>query len=326
MSRAAAFLAAVLCLALIPAAQAGWVSREAAVMGTSVRVTAYHEQDSRAARAVAAVLAELRRIDAAMSPYRPDSEISRVNARAAREPVMVSREFAEVLARAREFSELTGGAFDITYASVGHLYRFRDRRRPQAEAIQQRLPAVDYRHVLVNPDGPSVRFRQPGVRIDLGGIAKGYAVERGTQVLREHGIAHGQVSAGGDTRLLGDRRGRPWVVGIQDPRDADAMVARIPVVDEAVSTSGDYERYFDERGVRYHHILDPDTGDSARSVRSVTVLGPDATATDALSTSVFVLGPERGLALVETLEGFEAVVVDAAGRMRFSAGLRDLAD
>ena len=233
MSRALATLAAVLCLALVPAAQAGWVSRDATVMGTSVRVTAYHQDEARAGRAVAAVLAELRRIDAAMSPYRPDSEISRVNARAAREPVPVSREFADLLARAREFSELTGGAFDITYASVGHLYSFRDRRRPEAAALQQRLPAVDYHHVLLHPDGPSVRFRQPGVRIDLGGIAKGYAVEQGTEVLRRHGIAHGQVSAGGDTRLLGDRRGRPWVVGIQDPRDPEALVARIPVVDEA---------------------------------------------------------------------------------------------
>ena len=295
-------------------------------MGTSVRVAAYHEDDARAQAAVPAALQELRRIDAAMSPYKPDSEISRVNARAAREPVPVSAEFAGLLERAREISELTGGAFDITFASVGHLYSFRDGRRPGPDAIHQRLPAVDYRHVQVDGDGPTVRFTRPGVRIDLGGIAKGHAVERATAVLRQHGIAHGQVSAGGDTRLLGDRRGRPWVVGIQDPRNPEALVARIPVVDEAVSTSGDYERYFDEQGVRYHHILDPGTGDSARAVRSVTVLGPEATATDALSTSVFVLGPERGLALIDGMAGFEAVVVDAEGRMRFSSGLTDLAD
>ena len=322
--RFAGTLAALFCLSLAPTAGAGWVSRDAAIMGTSVRVAAWHEDDATAEAGVAAVLAEMRRIDAAMSPYRPDSEISRVNARAAREPVAVSAEFAALLQRARAFSELTEGAFDITYASVGHLYSFRDRRRPQAGAVARRRGAVDYRHVRIEPRGPTVRFTHPDVRIDLGGIAKGYAVERGATLLRERGIAHGQVTAGGDTRLLGDRLGRPWVIGIQDPRDPEALVARIPVADEAVSTSGDYERYFDEDGVRYHHILDPRTGDSARAVRSVTVLGPDATSTDALSTSVFVLGSDAGLALIDRQEGFEAVVVDAAGRMRFSAGLQDL--
>jgi thiamine biosynthesis lipoprotein len=127
--------------------------------------------------------------------------------------------------------------------------------------------------------------------------------------------------AGGDTRVLGDRRGRPWVIGIQDPRRKDALVARIPLVDAAISTSGDYERCFEEDGVRYHHILDPETGASASGVRSVTIIGPDTTTTEGISKSVFIKGAERGMRFVESLSGIDAVIVDGNGRMHYTAGL-----
>jgi thiamine biosynthesis lipoprotein len=136
-------------------------------------------------------------------------------------------------------------------------------------------------------------------------------------------ILQGSVAAGGDSRIIGDRRGEPWTVGIQDPRNEDAMAVLLPLVDTAVSTSGDYERFFVEDGVRYHHILDPSTGDSARSSWSVTILGPEATFTDALSTSVFVLGPSRGLALIDQLPGVDAIIIDAEGRLLYSADLAE---
>ncbi len=148
--------------------------------------------------------------------------------------------------------------------------------------------------MIVDPEASTVRFSREGVRIDLGGIAKGYAVDRAIGILESRGIAHASVTAGGDTRIIGDRFGRPWIVGIRHPDDAGRVVVRMPIVDAAISTSGDYERYFDEDGERYHHIIDPKTGRSAGEVRSVTLIGPDATTTDGLSTSVFVLGPERG--------------------------------
>ena len=129
------------------------------------------------------------------------------------------------------------------------------------------------------------------------------------------------ASAGGDTRLLGKRGEKPWIVGVRDPDREDGFVTRLALDDEAVSTSGDYERFFIEDGIRYHHILNPSTGKSAGSVRSVTVIGPDATMTDGLSTSVFVLGPEAGLALIESLEGYETVIVDKEHRVVFSTGL-----
>jgi FAD:protein FMN transferase len=146
-------------------------------------------------------------------------------------------------------------------------------------------------------------------------------VDRSIALLRALGIEHAMVNAGGDTRLIGDRRGKPWIVGIRDPRNDGKVVTRLPLENEAISTSGDYERYFEEDGVRYHHILVPGTGQVARAVRSATVIGPDATLTDGLSTTVFVLGVERGMELVSRLPGVEAVIVDGEGRVFHSAGL-----
>ncbi|MEO1065580.1 MAG: FAD:protein FMN transferase, partial [Actinomycetota bacterium] len=152
-----------------------------------------------------------------------------------------------------------------------------------------------------DPVGNSVRFLEPGVRINLGGIAKGYVVERGIDLLRRAGVSNAIVTAGGDSRLLGDRRGRPFMVGIRDPRVDGEVAISVPLEDEAISTSGDYERYFEEDGVRYHHIIKPSTGTPAAGVHSATVIGPDAVMTDALSTSVFVMGVDRGLKLIAGL-------------------------
>ena len=296
-------------------------AREEAIMGTRVAVEVWHEDPAVAAAAIEAVMAEMRRVDALMSHYRPDSELSQVNARAAAGPVAVQPELAALIARALEFSRQTDGAFDITYASVGYLYDYRAQRRPSEQQIAAGLPAVNWRHVEVDLAAATVRYAREGVRIDLGGIAKGYAVDQGVAILGRLGIRHGSVAAGGDTRILGDRHGRPWVVGIRHPDDRSRVIARIPLVDAALSTSGDYERYFDEDGERYHHIIDPRTGRSAGGLRSVTIIGPDATTTDGLSTSVFVLGAERGLELIERLGAVDAVIVTAAGRVLYSSGL-----
>src|SRR5690606_18983336 len=167
----------------------------------------------------------------------------------------------------------------------------------------------------------TVRFAVPGVRINLGGIAKGYAVERGAALLRAAGVEHAVLNAGGDTRVLGDRRGQPWLIGIRHPRLDGALVTRLPLVDEAISTSGGDERYFEEDGKRYHHIIHPATGLPTEGVVSVTVLGPDATITAGLSTTLFVLGAEAGLELIERFGGYEAVIVAGGGRPSYSSGL-----
>ena len=166
-----------------------------------------------------------------------------------------------------------------------------------------------------------MHFLQEGVRINLGGIAKGYVVERGVGILRRNGIENAIVTAGGDSRLLGDRRGRPFMIGIRDPRQDDEVAIQVPLEEEAISTSGDYERFFDEDGIRYHHIIQPSTGEPAGGVHSATVFGPDAVLTDALSTSVFVMGVDMGLRLIAGLPDYESIVIDAEGQIFYSDGL-----
>lgn len=313
-------MALFLACAALPV-RAEWMLGEQAIMGTRCAVELWSEDAARGRAAIEAVFAEFRRIDAAMSTYKPASELSRLNEQAAREPVPVSRELYDLLATSIDYSKLTRGAFDVTYASVGYLYDYRAHRRPDAAAIAAALPAIDYRHLLLLPEQTAVRFARAGVRVDLGGIAKGYAVDRGIAVLQAAGITRAMVNAGGDTRIIGDRLGRPWVVGIRHPDDERKVVLRLPIVDAAMSTSGDYERYFEEDGVRYHHILDPRTGRSASTVRSVTLIGPTALRTDALTKSIFVLGPAQGLALIETLGDVDAVVVTPTGKVLYSTGL-----
>lgn len=317
--RAACALSWLLLLAL--PARAEWLFGEQAIMGTRCAVELWSEDRSRGQAAIDAVFAEFRRIDAAMSTFKPTSELSRVNAEAARAPVKISRELYDLLATSIEYSKITRGAFDITYASVGYLYDYRRHLHPDDAAIAAALPAIDYRHIELLPATTAVRFTQPGVRVDLGGIGKGYAVDRGIAVLQAAGIERAMVNAGGDTRIIGDRLGRPWVVGIRHPDDEHRVVLRMPITDAAMSTSGDYERFFEENGVRYHHILDPKTGRSASKVRSVTIIGPTATRTDALTKSIFVLGPEEGIALIESLGDVDAVVVTPSGKVLYSRGL-----
>ncbi len=303
-------------------AHADWLSGEEAIMGTSIAVQLWADDAAAGDAAVRSVFDEMHRIDNLMSTWKTHTELSRINATAADGPVIVSDELCALIARALDFSSVTGGAFDVTYASVGQLYDYRAGVRPDDTSRTEALKAVGHELVDLDCDTGVIRYRRDGVKIDLGGIAKGYAVEGAVATLREMGIEHAIVSAGGDSRILGDRRGRPWTVGVRNPRaERGAIVTRLPVVDEAVSTSGDYERFFEADGERYHHILKPGTGKPAGEVISVTIIGPDAVTTDAMSTSVFVLGVTDGLALVESRSDLETIIIDARGKMHFSSGL-----
>ena len=309
-------------LSIPSSACAAWIERvEDGIMGTRIAVELWAENEAKGRAAIDAVLAEMRRVDEAMSTYKPTSELSVVNAQAAQRPVEVSPELFDLLEKSLDYSRATEGAFDITYASVGYLYDFRQRVRPTDQQIDAALPGINYRHVILDRDARTVRFARAGVRIDLGGIGKGHAVDRGIAVLQARGIEHALVTAGGDSRIIGDRFGDPWVVGIRHPDRKDEVIARIPLEDAAISTSGDYERYFDESGVRYHHIIDPHTGRSASKVRSATVIGPTATRTDGLSKTAFVLGPERAIEIYNRLEDIDAVLVTPDGRVLYTKGL-----
>ncbi len=309
-----------MCLPFVTA-QAEWLGDARPLMGTEVSVYLWSDDPEAGRQALEEVFNEASRIDRLMSTYKDASEISKINREAAERAIEASKEMFTLLRRAIEISELTEGAFDITYDSVGQHYDFRERQRPDDNTVASEVENIDYRLLVLDEDTLTVYFAQPGVRINLGGIAKGYVVERGVEILRSRGIEHAAVTAGGDTRLLGDRRGRPFMVGIRDPRKEGEVAIRVPLENEAISTSGDYERFFDEDGVRYHHIISPATGAPAAGVHSATVFGPDAVITDALSTSVFVMGVERGLNLIGTLADYESIVIDAAGKVYYSDGL-----
>lgn len=303
-------------------AYADWVGDARPMMGTEVSVLLWHDDPVAGELLVAQVFAEAHRIDQLMSTYVEDSRISDINRRAANDPVLAGDELFQLIQRSLDISVLTLGAFDITYESVGQHYDFRNRQRPDDATVAEERKLINWKFVELDQAAGTVSFREQGVRINLGGIAKGYVVERGINIMRRNGIEHGIVTAGGDSRLLGDRRGQPWMVGIRDPREDGQVAISVPLEDEAISTSGDYERYFEESGVRYHHILTPSTGVPASGVHSATVFGPDAVFTDALSTSVFVMGVDKGLRLIASLPDYESIVIDADGRIYYSDGLQ----
>lgn len=307
--------------------RADWFSDTQSAMGTEIRVTVWHGAAAPARVAIAEVMAEMQRIDETLSPWIDTSDLARLNATAAQSPYSLSSEFAYLIERSLHYSHLSDGAFDITFASVGWLYDYRNHKRPDAETRARLLPAINYRWLNFDASKPSLGFAHKNVRIDLGGIAKGYAVDRAIEILSARGITQATVSAGGDSRVLGSKQGRPWIIGIKNPRqqptDEREVVLNLPLVDTAISTSGDYERYFidEQTGERIHHILNPRTGQSAQELMSVTVLGPRAVDTDALSTALFVLGMEKGMRLINRLESFDAIIIDTNGRVRYSDGL-----
>ncbi len=319
-ARFAALLALIVVCVSSPA-HAEWVQRADAIMGTRIYVEVWTDDAAKGEQAIDAVMAEMRRIDDLMSHYKPESQLSQINARAVQEPVQVDPELFDLIKLSTHYSEITEGAFDITYASVGHLYDYPHHVKPTEEQIKAALPGVNWRNMLLDPVHHTVRFEHEGMRIDLGGIGKGYAVDRGIAILQARGFQHALVTAGGDSRIIGDRMGRPWVIGIRNPDDKNKVVTKIPIVNSAMSTSGDYERYFDEGGIRYHHIIDPRTGHSASKVRSATILGPTATQTDGMSKTAFVLGPEKALEIINRMPEYDAIFVTPDGRILYSNGL-----
>ncbi|MDH3634316.1 MAG: FAD:protein FMN transferase [Gammaproteobacteria bacterium] len=299
-------------------AHAEWHQQQRDIMGTRVSVELWHDEATTASRCSEKVFTEMRRIEARMSSYKSDSELSFINDNAAMNAVKISDEMMHLIKRSIHFSEVSKGAFDITYASVGYAYDYRKRQQPSNESISEKLPAIDYHHIMIS--GDEIQFGNDAVRINLGGIAKGYAVDRAADIIGQCGITEAMVSAGGDSRIIGDRKGRPWVMGIKHPRDPEGIAIRLPLSESAISTSGDYERFFIDDGKRVHHIINPATGRSATASWSATVVGPDALTTDALSTTIFILGAVDGITLIETLEGIDAIIIDSDGKVHYSSG------
>ena len=308
-------------LVVCSAVEAEWLKEKQAIMGTEITVEIWHDKKQKAQHCFDDVFKEMWRIDALMSPFKDNSELTKINNNASDQPVVVSEELFRLLNKSLEISHLSDGAFDITFSSIGYMYDYREGTQPTNEMINKKLAAINYQHILLNTKEHSVRFKKQGVRIDLGGIAKGYAVDNAIDILKRCGTEYGLVTAGGDSRILGDKKGRPWMMGIQHPRKKKEVAVVLPLSNTAISTSGDYERYFIKDNQRIHHIINPHTGKSADKAWSATVITDDALTSDALSTTLFVLGAKKGLDLINKLEGIDAVIIDASGNMHYSSGL-----
>lgn len=275
--------------------------------------------------AVAAVREVFADVEATANEWRPGTALSEINAHAGT-PTATPAPVRELLRRSLDVARTSDGAFDPTWAAMWGLWDFRadPPKLPDPAVLAERVKLIDWTRVVVDEDAGTVLLPEPGMKLGLGGIAKGWALDRSAAELRRRGFTDFVISAGGQVMAGGHKGDHAWRVGLRDPRGArDDSFAMIEVTDASVSTSGDYEQYFELDGVRYHHILDPDTGWPAKGVRSATVLCSDATLADGLSTALVVQGVERGLALAERLEDVEAVIVDASGEVHTTSGLTD---
>lgn len=293
-------------------------------MSTTWQVTLPERGDPTGAAAAAAdCFALFRRLDLELSEWKDGSPLSAVNRAAGVAPVAVPDELFGLVSRAVEIGRETEGAFDVSWAALWGLWDFRAARPivPDRAAIAARRALVDYRRVVLDPAARTVYLPETGMKIGLGGIAKGYALGRAAALLGERGFADFLLVSGGQVYARGTRGGRPWQVGVRDPRgERDEIFATLPLAGGSLSTSADNESFFVVDGVRYHHILDPQTGWPARGLRSATVLAADPTLADALSTAVMVLGRERGLAVAARL-GAGAIVVDEQGEVAMTPEL-----
>lgn len=308
------------------------VSLEDKAMGTHIVLAAFTtpELDEVILRPkLEKALAEIRRLEGLMTTWRDDSEISRINAAAGKAPVVVGAETLAVIQKSLWMSERSEGVFDISFEAMHGVWKFdqdHDEKIPAQGAVDRARKLIDYRKIKVDGEKSSVMLEKAGMRMSLGGIAKGYAVDAAARVLEQERLPSYFVQAGGDLYVKGRKPdGAPWRVGVRDPRgrDANDYFAMLEVEDHAFSTAGDYERGFIKDGKRYHHILDPRTGYPATASRSVTIWAKDAFTADAIDDAVFILGAEKGLALVESIEDCGAVIVDARNKVWISRRLKE---
>lgn len=296
------------------------VREEFLLLGTIVDIQipcAKHKRQE-AYEAIQAAQKEIARLESLMSPYKPESDISRINSQASQTPIPVSPETLQTIKKALVFSQMTQGAFDISFSPVGKLWRLDpdDPYIPDPKEIQDKIHLVNYKNIGFDEERMEISFKKEGMEIGLGGIAKGTAVDWAVKAIQKRGFSNALVNAGGDLYALGlNARRRPWRVGILHPRDKSRFIATIEVSNRAVVTSGDYERMVDAGGKRYHHIMDPRIGYPAEKCMSVTVVANDAETADALSTGLFVMGSEKGMDLVKTLPDIEALFVTQEGKI-----------
>lgn len=298
-----------------------WHHAEQAIMGTRVSIDIEHGDPFIANQVIADVFSLMWDINNEMSNFKPDSNLSKINQEASFNPIKISNRLYRLIERSLYYSKISNGAFDITVGTIGQHYNFKKKKKPTSILINKNVKHINYKYIELDKNNKTIKFTDNLIKIDLGGIAKGYAIAEGIDLIKKHGIKNAYLSAGGDSYAIGTKNKKPWIIAIKDPRQNENKIV-IPVSNLALSTSGDYERYFIENEQRYHHILNPNTGRPASKSVSVTVLGASPTDTDALSTTLFVLGEKEGLKLINNIQGYDAIYVYPDGSAVFSNGIK----
>ena len=292
------------------------------LMGTLVQITVIAASKDQAHQAIQAAFGEIKRIEALLSYFRPDSDVSKINN--AHGAVWVHEETFSLIKKCNSLSELSSGAFDISFAGVGQLWTFgRDFMVPPDKEIQVRLRLVNYKNITLNDKNKTVRLEVAGMKIGLGSIGKRYAIGRAVGILQACGIHDGMVQTGGDLQVIGAKFGAPWVIGVKNPR-GEGLVCKLPVLSgETVSTSGDYERAQIVNGKRYHHIIDPRTGYPTTTFSSVTVITAVPENADGLSTAIFVGGKQNVNNLLSHFKDTYVILIDLEMNLYVSKELKN---
>lgn len=290
------------------------------LMGTKVTISVYNDDKDKAKEVIEQAFNEIKKIDSLLSNYKNDSEVSLLNKNGfIEEP---SNDLLYNVKKSLRYSELSEGAFDITVQPILDLYKdsFENKKRaPTDDEVKETMKLVNFENIVI--EFKKIRFEKQEMKITLGGIAKGYAIDKAIDVLKKNDIEHALVNAGGDLRAIGNKGKKNWSIALANPRNKKEYVALIELNNKSVATSGDYERYFDE-DKKFHHIVDPKKGYSADELISVTIIADKAIDADALATSVFVLGKEIGLELIEKIENVEGLIITNEKEIVKSSGFK----
>lgn len=300
-------------------------NRTLKLMGSRFDITVVAKDEVQANDYIDLAISEISRIEKEISSWDPESETSKIIANAGIQPVKVNRESFDLITRAVKISELTEGAFDITYASMDRIWKFDGSMNhlPTDDEIAQSIRKVGYKNIVLDPEHQTVFLKNKGMRIGFGAIGKGYAADKAKQLLISEGVNGGIINASGDLTTWGTQPdGSPWMVGITNPLNKNKVFSWFPLDNNAVVTSGNYEKFVEFNGKKYTHIIDPRTGWPVSGLTSVTIFAPKAELADALATSVFVMGRETGIDFINQLPGMECVIVDDNGKITKSENIQ----
>ncbi|HDZ13308.1 MAG TPA: FAD:protein FMN transferase [Pricia sp.] len=268
--------------------------------------------------------AEIKRIEALISSWNPDSETSLINRNAGIRPVKVSSELYLLIERAKQISELTDGAFDISFSGIDEVWKFDGsmKRKPTAEELEASIAKVGYQKIILNPADETVFLKQKGMKISFGAIGKGYAADKAKELLISKQVIGGIINAAGDLTTWGTKpNGDKWLIGIANPLSKEKIFSWLPIVESSVATSGNYEKFVIFDDIKYSHIIDPRTGNPSTGVNSVSIFNKSAELCDALATAIFIMGKDAGLSLIDQLPVTEVILVDSNNKVYKSSGI-----